>query len=56
MLLLKGCPRCGGDLHETMDLYGRYHQCIQCGHTADLPSAKARTKVTADKSREKTAA
>jgi dTDP-4-amino-4,6-dideoxygalactose transaminase len=23
MMLLKGCPRCGGDLHETVDLYGR---------------------------------
>lgn len=56
MLLLKSCPRCGGDLHETTDLYGRYHQCIQCGHMADLPDRQVRAKVTARKSAQKTAA
>lgn len=56
MLLLKGCPRCGGDLHETADLYGRYHQCIQCGHMSDLQGEPARAKVTAKKSARRTAA
>ncbi len=56
MLLLKSCPRCGGDLHETADLYGRYHQCIQCGHIADLPGQQARAKVTVGKSPRRTAA
>ena len=37
MMLLKACPRCGGDYHETSDMYGRYHHCIQCGHLQDLP-------------------
>ncbi len=29
---LKECPRCGGDLHEESDLYGRYISCVQCGY------------------------
>ena len=37
-LLLRACPRCQGDLHETSDMYGRYNQCIQCGNIVDLPS------------------
>ena len=38
MMMLKACPRCSGDLLESSDMYGRYVQCIQCGHVADLPS------------------
>ncbi len=29
---LKECPRCGGDLHEEWDLYGRFIACLQCGY------------------------
>ena len=29
---LKGCPRCGEDLYESADHYGRYVVCIQCGY------------------------
>lgn len=29
---LKGCPRCGGDLTEESDMYGRYISCVQCGY------------------------
>ncbi len=32
MLWLKGCPRCGGDLHENQDVYGYYISCLQCGY------------------------
>ena len=39
-LLFKACPRCQGDMHETSDMSGRYNQCIQCGHIADLPSER----------------
>ena len=28
----KECPRCGGDLHEESDIYGRYVSCVQCGY------------------------
>lgn len=38
MMMLKACQRCSGDLLETSDMYGRYVQCIQCGHVIDLPS------------------
>lgn len=28
----KECPRCGGDLREESDIYGRYISCVQCGY------------------------
>ena len=43
MMLLRACPRCGGDLHETMDIYGPFHQCIQCGHIQELPAGQIDT-------------
>jgi DNA-directed RNA polymerase subunit M/transcription elongation factor TFIIS len=40
MMLLKGCPRCRGDLHINKDTYGDYKQCVQCGYLEDMdPSA-----------------
>lgn len=39
-MLLRACPRCGGDLQATEDLYGPFHQCIQCGHIQDLPDER----------------
>ena len=47
MMLLKACRRCGGDLHESADMYGRYHQCIQCGNVVDLPASPLKTTVPA---------
>ena len=41
MMMFKACPRCGGDVHMTSDMYGRYAQCIQCGHSRDLPEKRA---------------
>ncbi|MFH1560347.1 MAG: hypothetical protein ABID84_02915 [Chloroflexota bacterium] len=35
-MLLKGCPRCRGDLHMDRDFYGEYRKCIQCGYMEDL--------------------
>ena len=29
---LKGCRRCGGDLHEEADVGGTFVMCLQCGH------------------------
>ena len=37
-MLFKACPRCGGDMHVSGDIYGPYNKCVQCGHTADLPT------------------
>jgi hypothetical protein len=34
-LILKGCPRCGGDLMpDRWDLDGQDMCCVQCGHAA----------------------
>jgi hypothetical protein len=30
---LKECPRCGGDLREESDVYGKYVGCMQCGYS-----------------------
>ncbi len=35
-LSLKACPRCGGDLYISRDMYGEYQGCIQCGYMKDL--------------------
>lgn len=32
MFWLKSCPRCHGDLYDNSDFYGRYIDCLQCGH------------------------
>ena len=58
MMLLRACPRCGGDLYVTEDVYGSFHQCMQCGHIQDVldegvtasvkrPAAKAKDNVAA---------
>lgn len=31
MYWLKACSKCGGDLHEAQDQFGRYVACLQCG-------------------------
>lgn len=36
MMMFKACPRCGGDIRETSDMYGAYVSCVQCGHSADI--------------------
>ena len=35
-LLLKGCPKCGGDLTVARDIHGRYVSCLQCGLLKDI--------------------
>lgn len=32
MYWIKGCTRCNGDLYESVDQYGEFIACIQCGH------------------------
>ncbi len=36
MLLLKACPKCGGDMHVGGDLYGSYASCLNCGYLKDI--------------------
>ncbi len=31
-VVLKACPRCGGDLLLESDSYGSYIGCLQCGY------------------------
>ena len=33
MWLIKGCPRCHGDMYRNYDVGGSYRQCLQCGYT-----------------------
>ena len=40
VLLFKGCPRCGGDMHGGRDIYGEFNTCLQCGHTMDMASPR----------------
>lgn len=43
MMMLKGCPRCRGDLRIDRDNYGEYKQCVQCGYMQDLDSRAVHT-------------
>ena len=36
MFLLKGCPRCRGDISLEEDGFGKYLKCMQCGFHWDL--------------------
>ena len=40
MLMLKSCPRCGGDLHINRDIYGDYRECLQCGLMEDIENPR----------------
>jgi ribosomal protein S27AE len=35
---LKRCPRCGGSMFLTNDIYGWYEWCLQCSYTNELKS------------------
>ena len=37
MLLLKACPKCGGDMQLSGDIYGSYASCLNCGFLLDVP-------------------
>ena len=39
MLVLKGCPRCHGDLLLTTYMDDRSTNCLQCGFSRALPPA-----------------
>ncbi len=52
MMLLKACERCGGDLHETEDMYGSYRMCMQCGKMVDLPDGDVRNATKTNRSKQ----
>ncbi len=37
MLLLKACPKCGGDMQLSGDIYGSFASCLNCGFLLDVP-------------------
>ncbi len=41
MLMLKSCPRCGGDMHVNRDIYGDYKECLQCGLMEDVENPRS---------------
>ena len=49
MLMLKGCPRCKGDLYLHRDHDGPFLSCMQCGYIKDLddenPPIRVRVKI-----------
>lgn len=50
----KSCARCGGDMRRDTDMYGAYHQCVQCGYLLDVhepapPKEQAPTPIDFDK-------
>ena len=36
MTITPFCPRCGGSLRRTSDLYGEYDWCLNCGYHGDV--------------------
>lgn len=46
MLVLKGCPRCHGDLMLVTYMDDRSTNCLQCGYSRSLPpSPPSRSRV-----------
>jgi len=41
MIYFKACPKCGGDLTDERDIYGKYLRCQQCGLHRDLETHNA---------------
>lgn len=41
--ILKGCPRCSGDLNLLQDEEGYYEDCLQCGYHHYFNNKKADT-------------
>jgi len=33
--LLRGCPKCSGDLYYNIESEGEYMHCLQCGYEGD---------------------
>lgn len=43
-LLMRACPRCGGDLYRDMLESGVEFVCLQCGRRADKSLIQARSE------------
>jgi DNA-directed RNA polymerase subunit M/transcription elongation factor TFIIS len=49
MMILKGCPRCKGDLYIDRDLDGTYISCMQCGYVKDVDDERSSLRVRVKK-------
>lgn len=38
---LRSCPHCGGNVRLIRDVYGAYHQCLQCSREVEPAAAVA---------------
>ena len=56
MVHLKGCPRCGGDIHINRDMYGEYRECLQCGLIQDIEKPDGSIRKVMAKSKKRRAA
>jgi|ETN01SMinimDraft_4_1059930.scaffolds.fasta_scaffold734737_1 DNA-directed RNA polymerase subunit M/transcription elongation factor TFIIS len=39
------CPRCRGYMYTNQDQYGRYRECLHCGHMVDIERQNERKSV-----------
>ena len=39
------CPRCQGYIYTNQDQYGKYLQCLHCGHMVDISRPQERKTV-----------
>ena len=44
-LILKGCPKCKGDLKLTRDSDGAFISCLQCGLLRDVSDGSVQAKL-----------
>ena len=43
---MRVCPHCGGNVRLVKDIYGAYHQCIQCTREIEPAQLVAQTHQT----------
>lgn len=46
---LSGCPHCGGNVRLVHDVYGAYHQCLQCSREIDPAALTTMTQTASVK-------
>ena len=43
---MRVCPHCGGNVRLVKDIYGAYHQCLQCTREIEPAQLAAQTSPT----------
>jgi len=47
MFTHKHCPKCRGNMYTSVDYYGSYEECLQCGYIYDTNSPDAKKQPVA---------